>query len=664
MNSCSCRCGCANANAPDAGRRQHHRAASPNRTADRLAFLAENRTACVRLAVCAAFFLAALPCTGTIKALLFLAAFLVVGSDILLDALSSLAKGNVFTEKLLMTLSAIGAFLLREYPEGIAVLFLFRIGEMMEEYAVRRSRKSISSLLELRPDTAIVRRNSREQRVPALSIRVGETILAEPGERIALDGVVLSGSSTLDVSMLTGESAPVAVEPDSVVSGGCINLTGLLSIRVTRGFSDSTASRIIALAQDAIERKSKSETTLSKWARIYTPFVCLIALAIGLVLPLLLLCFGKDPAWGIWTYRSLAFLAVSCPCALVISIPLCFFCSIGTASDCGILVKGSGIFERLPFLKTIAFDKTGTLTKGRLSVAGIFPVSGCSESELLEKAACLESHSTHPIAAGILRHCNKPVNSARMTRLEEYGGSGVTAILDGKPVAAGNARLMKKLGIALPADPPPVRGSLVYVAEAGRLLGSICLQDTLKPGIRESLAALRRKLGPDSRFVLLSGDNPTETAAIAAEAGIERFEASLLPADKLSALSRLQNRHPSTRQRPDVAFVGDGINDAPVLAHADIGIAMGALGSDAAMEAADIVLMDDHPRNIETILGLARQCRRILRQCVFMAIGGKGACLILVALGKVGLFGAVFSDVGILVLCILNALRCQKIPQK
>ncbi|MGN0843770.1 MAG: heavy metal translocating P-type ATPase [Kiritimatiellia bacterium] len=616
--------------------------------------------ACIRLAGCAAFVLAAFLCPESIKPALFLVAFLIAGSDIILAALANIAKGNVFNENLLMTLSAIGAFLLREYPEGVAVLFLFRIGEMMEEYAVQRSRKSISALLELRPDTATIQRNGREERIPAASVLVGDTILVAPGERIPLDGIVLSGISDLDVSMLTGESTPVAVETGAAVSGGCINLTGLLAIRVTRSFSDSTASRIIALAQDAIERKSKSETMFSKWAKTYTPFVFWIAFAIGLVLPLLLLSLGKDPAWEFWIYRSLAFLAVSCPCALVISIPLCFFCSLGAASNGGILVKGSCVMERLPSLKTIAFDKTGTLTNGRLSVSALLPVSGISETELLEKAALLECHSTHPIATGILRHFNKPINSTRIADLEEQGGRGITAAIDGKPAAAGNARLMKILGISIPDDPPRERGSLVYVAEAGKLLGCICLQDTLKPDIRNTLAMLRGKLGAYSRFILLSGDNPAETAATAAESGIERFAASLLPADKLSALSNLQKQRATELPESTVAFVGDGINDAPVLAQADIGIAMGAQSSDAAMEAADIVLMDGHPRNIATALDLARRCRRILRQCIMMAIGCKAACLLLVALGKVGLFWAVFSDVGILILCILNALRCQK----
>lgn len=632
-----------------------------NPFAEEPSFWEEHRTDVIRIAVGAIFLLLAAfgGFAARTQVALFLASWLVVGGLVVVEAVGGLFRGRFFDENVLMSIASVGALILGEYAEGIAVLLFFHVGELFEEYAVARSRKSIRSLVEMRPDTAVVVRNGREERVAAESVDIGEVAIVAPGERIPLDGEILIGESTLDTSSLTGESKPATVGPGKTVSSGCVNLTGMLRIRVVRSFSDSAASRILKLVEDASSRKAGAETFISRFARVYTPVVCLAALLVAVGAPLVQAAVTGTAAWGVWFYRALAFLVVSCPCALVISVPLCFFCSVGGASRRGILVKGSQVFERLAHLKVAAFDKTGTLTRGRFDVTHVQPAPGVEAGHLLEVAAIAEAHSAHPVAVGIVRAYAKKPEPSRVADLQEKAGRGVIASVDGAEVVVGGARLLEECGISLPpsVDENAARGSLVCVAENGRYIGSIVLRDTPKPGVVEALRALRRALGKDGRLVLLSGDRPEEAGAISAELGLDEFHGGLLPEDKVSILEKYlpDDASPSAGS---VAFIGDGMNDAPVLARADIGIAMGALGADAAVEAADVVLMDDHPRRVAIACAMARKCRRVLYECIGMALGIKILCLALVAAGVAGLFWAVFADVGVLILCILNALRC------
>lgn len=636
-----------------------------NPFAEEPSFWEEHRTDVFRIAVGAILLLLAAfgGFAARTQVALFLASWLVVGGLVVVEAVGGLFRGRFFDENVLMSIASVGALILGEYAEGIAVLLFFHVGELFEEYAVARSRKSIRSLVEMRPDTAVVVRNGREERVAAESVDIGEVAIVAPGERIPLDGEILIGESTLDTSSLTGESKPATVGPGKTVSSGCVNLTGMLRIRVVRSFSDSAASRILKLVEDASSRKAGAETFISRFARVYTPVVCLAALLVAVGAPLVQAAVTGTAAWGVWSYRALAFLVVSCPCALVISVPLCFFCSVGGASRRGILVKGSQVFERLAHLKVAAFDKTGTLTRGRFDVTHVQPVPGVEAGHLLEVAAIAEAHSAHPVAVGIVRAYAKKPEPSRVADLQEKAGRGVIASVDGAEVVVGGARLLKECGISLPADAAgkEERGSLVCVAENGRYIGSIVLRDTPKPGVVEALRALRRALGKDGRLVLLSGDRPEEAGAISAELGLDEFHGGLLPEDKVSILEKYlpDDASPAAKASAgSVAFIGDGMNDAPVLARADIGIAMGALGADAAVEAADVVLMDDHPRRVAIACAMARKCRRVLYECIGMALGIKILCLALVAAGVAGLFWAVFADVGVLILCILNALRC------
>lgn len=636
-----------------------------NTFAEEPSFWEEHRTDVFRIAVGAILLLLAAfgGFAARTQVALFLASWLVVGGLVVVEAVGGLFRGRFFDENVLMSIASVGALTLGEYAEGIAVLLFFQVGELFEEYAVARSRKSIRSLVEMRPDTAVVVRNGREERVAAESVDIGEVAIVAPGERIPLDGEILVGESTLDTSSLTGESKPATVGPGKTVSSGCVNLTGMLRIRVVRSFSDSAASRILKLVEDASSRKAGAETFISRFARVYTPVVCLAALLVAVGAPLVQAAVTGTAAWGVWFYRALAFLVVSCPCALVISVPLCFFCSVGGASRRGILVKGSQVFERLAHLKVAAFDKTGTLTRGRFDVTHVQPAPGVEAGHLLEVAAIAEAHSAHPVAVGIVRAYAKKPEPSRVADLQEKAGRGVIASVDGAEVVVGGARLLEECGISLPADAAgkEERGSLVCVAENGRYIGSIVLRDTPKPGVVEALRALRRALGKDGRLVLLSGDRPEEAGAIAAELGLDEFHGGLLPEDKVSILEKYlpDDASPAAKASAgSVAFIGDGMNDAPVLARADIGIAMGALGADAAVEAADVVLMDDHPRRVAIACAMARKCRRVLYECIGMALGIKILCLALVAAGVAGLFWAVFADVGVLILCILNALRC------
>ena len=636
-----------------------------NHFAEEPSFWEEHRTDVIRIAVGAILLLLAAfgGFAARTQVALFLASWLVVGGLVVVEAVGGLFRGRFFDENVLMSIASVGALILGEYAEGIAVLLFFQVGELFEEYAVARSRKSIRSLVEMRPDTAVVVRNGREERVAAESVDIGEVAIVAPGERIPLDGEILVGESTLDTSSLTGESKPATVGPGKTVSSGCVNLTGMLRIRVVRSFSDSAASRILKLVEDASSRKAGAETFISRFARVYTPVVCLAALLVAVGAPLVQAAVTGTAAWGVWFYRALAFLVVSCPCALVISVPLCFFCSVGGASRRGILVKGSQVFERLAHLKVAAFDKTGTLTRGRFDVTHVQPAPGVEAGHLLEVAAIAEAHSAHPVAVGIVRAYAKKPEPSRVADLQEKAGRGVIASVDGAEVVVGGARLLEECGISLPADAAgkEERGSLVCVAENGRYIGSIVLRDTPKPGVVEALRALRRALGKDGRLVLLSGDRPEEAGAISAELGLDEFHGGLLPEDKVSILEKFlpDDASPAAKASAgSVAFIGDGMNDAPVLARADIGIAMGALGADAAVEAADVVLMDDHPRRVAIACAMARKCRRVLYECIGMALGIKILCLALVAAGVAGLFWAVFADVGVLILCILNALRC------
>ena len=492
-----------------------------NHFAEEPSFWEEHRTDVIRIAVGAILLLSAAfgGFAARTQVALFLASWLVVGGLVVVEAVGGLFRGRFFDENVLMSIASVGALILGEYAEGIAVLLFFHVGELFEEYAVARSRKSIRSLVEMRPDTAVVVRNGREERVAAESVDIGEVAIVAPGERIPLDGEILIGESTLDTSSLTGESKPATVGPGKTVSSGCVNLTGMLRIRVVRSFSDSAASRILKLVEDASSRKAGAETFISRFARVYTPVVCLAALLVAVGAPLVQAAVTGTAAWGVWSYRALAFLVVSCPCALVISVPLCFFCSVGGASRRGILVKGSQVFERLAHLKVAAFDKTGTLTRGRFDVTHVQPVPGVEAGHLLEVAAIAEAHSAHPVAVGIVRAYAKKPEPSRVADLQEKAGRGVIASVDGAEVVVGGARLLEECGISLPADAAgkEERGSLVCVAENGRYIGSIVLRDTPKPGVVEALRALRRALGKDGRLVLLSGDRPEEAGAISAE---------------------------------------------------------------------------------------------------------------------------------------------------
>ena len=594
--------------------------------------------------------LAFVPAEGWIQFALYMIPYLVIGYDILKKAVKGILNRQVFDENFLMAVATIGAIALGDYKEGVAVMLFYQIGELFQSYAVGKSRRNISELMDIRPDYANVEQDGELVQVDPDEVEIGTVILVKPGEKIPIDGIVVEGASSLNTSALTGESLPrEAKEGDEVISG-CINMTGLLKIRTTKEFGESTVSKILELVENSSSRKSRSENFISKFARIYTPAVCYGAVALAFLPPIVRMVFMGLPAdIGTWIYRALTFLVISCPCALVISIPLSFFAGIGGASKEGVLVKGSNYLETLSQTKYVVFDKTGTMTQGVFEVSGIYPAA-LSKEEVVEYAACAESYSSHPISKSLQKAYGKEIDKNRVTEVKEISGKGVTAQVDGRLVAAGNGKLMDQLGV--PYTVCNEVGTLVYVAVDGRFAGCILISDLLKPHAKEAIAALKN--AGVTRTVMLTGDTKRVADAVAAELGIHEVCSELLPADKVSKVEELLARKTGKEK---LAFVGDGINDAPVLSRADIGIALGALGSDAAIEAADIVLMDDDPLKIAKAIRISRKCIRIVYENIYFAIGIKVICLILGALGIANMWAAIFADVGVMVIAVLNAIR-------
>lgn len=594
--------------------------------------------------------LAFVPAEGWLQFALYMIPYLVIGYDILKKAVKGIMNRQVFDENFLMAVATVGAIALGDYKEGVAVMLFYQIGELFQSYAVGKSRRNISELMDIRPDYANVEQDGELVQVDPDEVEIGTVILVKPGEKIPIDGIVVEGSSSLNTSALTGESLPrEAKEGDEVISG-CINMTGLLKIRTTKEFGESTVSKILELVENSSSRKSRSENFISKFARIYTPAVCYGAVALAFLPPIVRMVFMGLPAdFGTWIYRALTFLVISCPCALVISIPLSFFAGIGGASKEGVLVKGSNYLETLSQTKYVVFDKTGTMTQGVFEVSGIYPAA-LSKEEVVEYAACAESYSSHPISKSLQKAYGKEIDKNRVTEVKEISGKGVTAQVDGRLVAAGNGKLMDQLGV--PYTVCNEVGTLVYVAVDGRFAGCILISDLLKPHAKEAIAALKN--AGVTRMVMLTGDTKRVADAVAAELGIHEVCSELLPADKVSKVEELLARKSGKEK---LAFVGDGINDAPVLSRADIGIAMGALGSDAAIEAADIVLMDDDPLKIAKAIRISRKCIRIVYENIYFAIGIKVICLILGALGIANMWAAIFADVGVMVIAVLNAIR-------
>ena len=575
--------------------------------------------------------------------------YLIIGYDILKKAFKGIRNKQVFDENFLMAVATIGAILLGDYTEGTAVMLFYQIGELFQSYAVGKSRRNISELMDIRPDYANVENNGQLEQVDPDEVAIGTIIVVQPGEKVPIDGVITEGTSTLNTSALTGESLPRSAKVGDEVISGCINMTGLLKIRTTKEFGESTVSKILELVENSSSRKSKSENFISKFAKYYTPAVCYGALALALIPPIVLLIMGKPAMWGDWIYRALTFLVISCPCALVISIPLSFFAGIGGASNQGVLVKGSNYLETLAQTKYVVFDKTGTMTQGVFEVSGIHH-NEMSDEKLLEYAALAECSSSHPISKSLQKAYGKPIDRNRVTDIEEIGGNGVIAKVDGVSVAAGNAKLMKKLGIAYQECHHV--GTVVHMTVDGRYAGHILISDIIKPHAKEAIAELKK--AGISKTVMLTGDSRRVADQVATELGIDEVYSELLPADKVTKVEELLDKKTAKEK---LAFVGDGINDAPVLSRADIGIAMGALGSDAAIEAADIVLMDDDPLKISKAIKIARKCIRIVYENIYFAIGIKVLCLILGAIGLANMWMAIFADVGVMIIAVLNAIR-------
>ena len=591
-----------------------------------------------------------IPVKGYVRFGLYMIPYFVIGYDILKKAGKGILNRQIFDENFLMAVATIGAIALGDYKEGTAVMLFYQIGELFQSYAVGKSRRNISDLMDIRPDYANVEKDGELEQVDPDEIEIGTVIVVQPGEKVPIDGVVVEGTSSLNTSALTGESVPREVSVDDEIISGCINMTGLLKIRTTKEFGESTVSKILELVENASSRKSRSENFISKFAKIYTPAVCYGALALAILPPIVRMAFmGLAPEWGDWVYRALTFLVISCPCALVISIPLSFFAGIGGASREGVLVKGSSFLETLSQTKIVVFDKTGTMTKGVFEVNGIHH-SPYKDEELLEYAALAESYSTHPISKSLQRAYGKPIDKNRVSDVEEIGGHGLTAKVDGKVVAAGNAKLMKKLGIEY-HDCSHV-GTIVHVAIDGKYAGHILISDVIKEHAAEAIAALK-KSGIE-KTVMLTGDAKNVADHVAAQLGIDEVCSEMLPGDKVEKVEELLTKK---SEKDKLAFVGDGINDAPVLSRADIGIAMGALGSDAAIEAADIVLMDDDPLKISKAIRISRKCIRIVYENIYFAIGIKVICLVLGALGIANMWFAIFADVGVMILAVLNAIR-------
>ena len=608
--------------------------------------------------IIAAVMLAALyflPVTGWLRLGLYLVTYLVIGYDILKKAGQGIANGRVFDENFLMAVATVGAFALAiyeksgDYNEAIAVMLFYQVGELFQSYAVGKSRKNISALMDIRPDYANIEQDGKLVQVDPDEVAVGTVIVVQPGEKAPIDGVVVEGSSTLNTSALTGESLPRDVHEGDEIISGCINMTGVLKIRTTKAFGESTVSRILELVENSSSRKSRSEDFIAKFARIYTPVVCYGALALAVLPPVIRLVGGMDGQWEQWIYRALTFLVTSCPCALVVSIPLSFFAGIGGASHEGILIKGSNYLETLSQVRTVVFDKTGTLTRGVFEVTAVHH-SDMDEQKLLEYAALAECASSHPISKSLQRAYGKAIDRSRVTDIQELSGHGVTAVVDGHPVAAGNSKLMEQLGI--PYHDCHSVGTIIHMAVDGKYAGHIVISDVVKPHAKEAVEALH-KAGVE-KTVMLTGDAKKVADAVAAELGVDEVHSELLPGDKVDKVESLLAQQSG---KAKLAFVGDGVNDAPVLGRADIGIAMGAMGSDAAIEAADIVLMDDEPLQIAKAIRISRKCLRIVYENIAFALGIKGLCLILGALGIANMWLAIFADVGVMILAVLNAIR-------
>ena len=590
-----------------------------------------------------------LPAEGYLRFVLFMIPYLVIGYDILKKAFKGILNKQVFDENFLMAVATVGAILLGDYSEGVAVMLFYQIGELFQSYAVGKSRRNISELMDIRPDYANIEVDGKLEQVDPDEVEIGTVIVVQPGEKVPIDGVIIDGVSTLNTRALTGESLPRDAKAGDEVISGCINMTGVLKIRTIREFGESTVSKILELVENSSSRKSKSENFISKFAKYYTPVVCYGALALAFIPPIVLLIMGKPTMWGDWIYRALTFLVISCPCALVISIPLSFFAGIGGASNQGVLVKGSNYLETLAQTSYVVFDKTGTMTQGVFEVSGVHH-NEISDEKLLEYAALAECSSSHPISKSLQKAYGKPIDRNRVTDIEEISGNGVTAKVDGISVAAGNAKLMKRLGISYQECHHV--GTVIHMAVDGRYEGHILISDILKPHAKEAIAELKK--AGIKKTVMLTGDSKRVADQVAKELGIEEVYSELLPADKVSKVEELLHQK---SEKEKLAFVGDGINDAPVLSRADIGIAMGALGSDAAIEAADIVLMDDDPLKISKAIKIARKCIHIVYENIYLAIGIKILCLILGALGIANMWMAIFADVGVMIIAVLNAIR-------
>ena len=586
-----------------------------------------------------------------VELLLYLIPYLVVGKDVLRKAIKGIKNRQPFDECFLMAVATVGAFALGDYVEGCAVILFYQIGELFQSVAVGKSRQSISSLMDIRPDYANVEdEDGKLEQVDPDDVEVGTVIVVQPGERVPIDGVIVEGTSALNTAALTGESLPRDVQTGDEVISGCVNMTGLLKVRTTKEFGESTVSKILDLVENSSMKKARAENFITRFARVYTPAVCYGALALAFLPPIVLLLMGQPARFGDWIYRALTFLVISCPCALVISIPLSFFGGIGGASACGILVKGSTYLEELARTGIVVFDKTGTLTQGTFKVTGVHPADGITDEQLVEAAALAESWSKHPISLSIKAAYGKEIDSARVTDVEELGGHGVTAKVDGKAVAAGNARLMEKLGLSAPAVSET--GTVVHVAIDGRYAGCLIIADVVKPHSAEAIRAL--KAAGVRKTVMLTGDAEPVAKAVSAQLGLDEYHAGLLPGDKVDQIETLIA---AKKSKENLAFVGDGINDAPVLSRADVGIAMGALGSDAAIEAADVVLMDDDPAKIALAMRIARRTLRIVYENIVFALAVKFACLLLGAIGMASMWTAIFADVGVMVIAVLNATR-------
>lgn len=594
--------------------------------------------------------LSMLPLEGYLRAALFMIPYLVIGYDILQKAWKGIRNRQVFDENFLMAVATVGALCLGDFKEGTAVMLFYQIGELFQSYAVGKSRRNISELMDIRPDYANVERDGKLEQVDPDEVEVGSVIVVQPGEKVPIDGTVIEGNSTLNTSALTGESLPREVKEDDEIISGCINMSGVLKIRTTKEFGESTVSKILDLVENSSSRKSRSENFISKFARYYTPIVCYSALALALLPPIIRILFmGMTPQWGEWIYRALTFLVISCPCALVISIPLSFFAGIGGASKAGVLVKGSNYLETLAQTKYVVFDKTGTLTKGVFEVCGVHH-NTLEDHKILEYSAMAECASSHPISKSLQKAYGKEIDRSRVTDIREISGNGVTAIVDDVSVAVGNGKLMDSLGIKY-VECSQV-GTIVHVALDGQYAGHILIADVLKPTSAEAVRQLKKSGIRET--VMLTGDMERVARQAASEIGVDKVYSELLPADKVAKVEEMINRKGAKEK---LAFVGDGINDAPVLSRADIGIAMGALGSDAAIEAADVVLMDDDPLKVAKAVRIARKCMRIVYENIYFAIGIKILCLILGAVGIANMWLAIFADVGVMVIAVLNAIR-------